>query len=321
MGISTDGTVVAGKGSYRSSLVSRDGGLTWERSEDVEGVVEVDYGSSSVVTPRGTCVIEGPEILRMTGDGRREPEYSFAYLEGANKEWVQHRATQSLEGGGDVTTAPWELVYHEPSGNLIVALGLQGVVVGTSEGQWSRVAVGPYQPTDFSIAAKLGVLFSAGSYWNFALALSLAVMGMTLAAIEFCRGEHSGWAFLTFVCGIPALVAAIVLLGDFGVPSRPYLSDIELKQVLGGAVAYYFAGMAIILSFRQRKYWREITVAFAGMLGVIALALLWWLLLGFTLEMAKLSAFGLVVLVAVVLANYLIRKQLGESAVYWRGGT
>ena len=222
---------------------------------------------------------------------------------------------------GDVTTAPWELVYHKPSGNLIVALGLQGVLVGTSEGQWSRVAVGPYQPTDFSIAAKLGVLFSAGSYGNFALALSLAVMGMTLAAIEFCRGEHSGWAFLTFVCGIPALVAAIVLLGDFGVPSRPYLSDIELKQVLGGAVAYYFAGMAIILSFRQRKYWREITVAFAGMLGVIALALLWWLLLGFTLEMAKLSAFGLVVLVAVVLANYLIRKQLGESAVYWRGGT
>ena len=321
VGIATDGTVVAGKGNYRASLVSGDGGLTWEHPKDVEGVVKVDYGSSSVLTPRGTYVIEGLEVLRVTGDSQREPEYSFTYLEGDNNEWVQHRATQSLEGGGDITTAPGGLVYDEPTGNVIVAVGLQGVVVGTPEGRWSRIAVGPYQPIDFSIAAKLGLLFSDGKYWNLALALSLSVMGITLAVAEFCRGEHPGWATLALVSSIPALVAALVLLGDFGVPSRPDITGFEFKQVFGGVVAYFFAGLAMMPSLRQWKYWQGITAAFVGMHGLIVLALLWWLLLGLTLAMAKLAAFGFVVLVAVVLANYLIRKQRAEAASYYTRDT
>ena len=73
---------------------------------------------------------------------------------------------------GRSRTKPYGIAYDALSGNLIVAMGLQGVVVGSPDGHWSRVAVGDYSPTDFSFAGKTVVLLSNLMLWVTTICLS-----------------------------------------------------------------------------------------------------------------------------------------------------
>ena len=82
-----------------------------------------------------------------------------------------------------MTTGPYSIAYDERTGNVGVAMGLQGIVVGTPEGRWTREAVGGYAPTDFSIVRKL-LLGGDWELWLIAVAAALSLTALAMALAE-----------------------------------------------------------------------------------------------------------------------------------------
>ena len=162
VGTSADGSLlVHADNAQWERFHSTNGGLTWqlvpETSPNHSG--RIAWGGATVSTPRGSYKINGAEIIRTQG-GETETAYSAAYLRDAANRILQNRAT-SVE----LTTEPQGIAYDDRSGNVIMAMGSQGVVVGGSDGSWQRVAVHRYTPTDFSVSARMGLLRSLPAFW------------------------------------------------------------------------------------------------------------------------------------------------------------
>ena len=141
--------------------------------------------------------------MLIEADGESRIVYSGAYLQHEGSVWVQEHATVRL-GFRRIVTGPSSIVYDERSGNLIAALGIQGVVVGTPDGAWTRYAVGRYSPTDFSFVGKTRLLLSNVGFWAASLALSLSMTGFALVLSQYRRRDFP------LVAAVP--LAALVLL-------------------------------------------------------------------------------------------------------------
>ena len=155
VGFDEDGTLVTQAGSLEYPIV----------------------GEQSVKTPRGIYAIEGSDVVRTIG-GQKKVAYSAAYLQERGNINLQSRTTGHL-GPRRVTTKPFSIGYDERTGNVVVAMGLQGIVVGTPDGRWTRKAVGRYTPTDFSIVRKLLLLRD----WVLWLVAGAAVLSFTALAL------------------------------------------------------------------------------------------------------------------------------------------
>ena len=185
------------------SYWSSDGGWTWsaeppvigpeeweaalaEDEEQWQKAQESGYPYSVVVeTPRGTYRTEGSEIA-LDADGQQEVVYSTEYLSDYGNDNFQVFAKRSLFTGFSVSEA-WDLAYEQRSGNVVANLSIQGVVVGTPDGNWTRVAVGPYEPTDFSPLGKILVLFGDFEAQLVLLSLGAAFAAVTLVVVKGSR--------------------------------------------------------------------------------------------------------------------------------------
>ncbi len=218
VGTVSDGTVVASvkseEGMHSTEVgiywVSDDGGMTWtEPSERFRQDESFVPGGGSAETPRGTYSIEGVDIVRMLG-GRREIAYSAAYLREAANINLQGHDTRGM-GPRKITTAPYSIAYDHRSGNVIVAMGLQGVAVGTPDGRWVRAGVGSFIPSDFSVLRKFLLLLD----WELllmatALALSFTALDMTILDKSSAQRELTPGRVTRVVFSIiPAVILAI----------------------------------------------------------------------------------------------------------------
>ena len=145
--------------SYALAYISQDGGLTWSKRDypweipanwrqDVWSYW--DYQQDSVDTPRGSYRIDGSDIQLRTPDDEYQTVYSAAHLLSLEN---QRRQLKSIKGAGtilDLSDGPVSITYDPSSGNLIAAMGIVGIVVGTPDGSWIPSGVGPYHPLDFS---------------------------------------------------------------------------------------------------------------------------------------------------------------------------
>ena len=176
VGVSEDGILLASPG-IPSTRLSDDGGLTWTTELDYQG--SVTWGDQTAETPRGRYTVKGRNILLIGADGRTEVVYSTAYLSKPGNVWAQEQSTTHL-GLRNIATKPTAIVYDERSNNVVVALGLQGVLVGTPDGQWTPYAVGRYVPTDFSLLGKTRLLLTNSSFLALTLGLALSITGSGL---------------------------------------------------------------------------------------------------------------------------------------------
>ena len=196
--------------------VEPDGTIVSAGVEYVEGNwARGDRGAQSVETPRGTYTIEGSSIMR-THNGERTVAYSTRYLREYGNINVQRRATRSF-GLRELTKEPYSLIYDERSGNVVLAMGLQGAVVGTPDGQWTRVAVGGFVPTDFSIVNKL-LLLRDWELWLVAAALAFSITASAMAFSYTAPAtapaqsiSYSNKRLVVTVAGAILLSAAILL--------------------------------------------------------------------------------------------------------------
>lgn len=271
----------------------------------------------SVETQRGIYTIEGSDVVRTIG-GRKEVAYSAAYLRERGNMNLQARATRNLEGR-QITTRPHSIAYDERTGNVVVAMGLQGIVVGTSDGRWTQEAVGRYTPTDFSIVHKL-LLLGDWELWLIAVAAALSFTALAMALAEpapssertarviasvfaviasivgmFYYTEDLGpQAFLSFGGGAFGLGLAILVGVSSYIQLRRIFQSLHSKQSLGSIFARIRGGLLPVIA-----------VATGGMLALIALSFFLWVQQGMDLALVKLWAIGLTALTAFILRKYL----------------
>lgn len=257
-----DGSAVV-TGNWRRS---DDGGVTWEKVSGIDPSI-VEWGYISVETPKGTFSIEGQEILQVGDDGSSQVAYSTGYLAKRANYWVQKQHTTHL-GVRILATEPSSIVYDERSGNLVVALGIQGVLVGTPEGNWTPYAVGSYMPTDFSFAGKSRLLLTTLEFLAMLLSLSLSLIGGGLILSQHRREDSRLMApavlvalalavgfpiafwigFGTLLVLVPLLLVAPIAAGiAFGSARRRNEKDKVI--VLGIGILAYLASGSLLFAF------------------------------------------------------------------------
>ena len=189
---------------------SVDGGMSWTNlTFETISVISypIAWGGSRVETPRGRYTITSSGVSRLDENGQSESVYSTRYLKRGNNSWMQQQSTTDL-GRREIAKEPASITFDEQSGNVIVAMGIQGVAVETPEGNWVRRAVGGYTPTDFSFANKLRVLLSFSSSWALPLALALTFTGIGLTISQSNR--RYGWLLVPgFLIAMVTLIASI----------------------------------------------------------------------------------------------------------------
>ena len=281
VGIASDGTVVAAARTHGRSFHHRsnDGGLSW--TPDNRRADKIAWGGSKVGTPLGMYMIKGSRIVVVTADNRREIVYTAAYLQNDANVWMQKNTTTSL-GDRELGTEPYSVVYDERSGNVIVAMGLQGVLVGTPDGQWSRVAVGRHSPTDFSPSSKALQLLSSTSVWVTTICISLSMtllslvlsryrretfpskIAVTLATLAMFTGlptllvllEMSGELVLLLTLTIlssPLLILAAIAFGIYGARASKY-SSTGNDFALAMSIVSVIASCALLMSFGESYF-------------------------------------------------------------------
>lgn len=304
------------EGAPITAYESADGGLTWtQEGEDIPS----SEPSTRVRTPSGDYyAIVGTDIVR-TGGGGREVVYSAAYLSEGPNEWLHVRETRE-HGYRELTFAPRAIAYDEASGNVIAAMGLQGVVVIAPDGAWRAVAVGPFEPTDFSVVSKLRELGNFLFLWlAFAFAASFASLGFAPALLARQRGtsEHKCASFLM---AVPASLCVFYIVGAGLYPSEtlpghfisiPGNPDFWNLPVGGIVLVVAFAGIAA-----NRPTWRQAlagAASVAGMLLLVLLAFLLWLQVNLSLGYADLFALLFVGLAALALFSYTAYSTRGAA--------
>ena len=343
---SVDGIIYAKStdryGGNLNCYASDDGRLSWKETRCLYDS-EPGIASGPVVeTPRGRYEVTGSEIVRLRG-GLRETVYSAAYLGTEPNVWQQSRMTRAL-GLRELTTAPQGILYDAQSSNLIVAMGLQGVVVGTPDDAWTRIAVGRYAPTDFSFGSKVNVLREGVFIWAaLALSLSFANLALTLALAYMEKGaktvspspveaQRDPFGGMSLTAAFDDLVNAVfsprglawasaglavlaVLVGgvypSFSTEEAGVLGDPD-GAVMGRVLAVFAllgAVGGLLISGRSWRQMSAVAVAVAGMFLLAALWFMLWLQSNLLLVVANLVAVGLVALAAFALWGYLVCSE------------
>ncbi len=229
LGIADDGSIVAlthegdysrrgygGTGYYGSV----DGGLTWNSLGDFtisskshsELAEWHDWRDVSVDTPRGKYTLNGPDVILVDLDGRRQVAYSTAYLQEDGNTWIQQMATKRLISRRALADEPSDLLFDETSGNLVLAMEIQGVVVGTPGGEWAEVAVGRFQPADFTFMTKTLMLLTHAGFWITALTLAFSMTAAGLFA-SYTRIVRLLWLVPSSLALCMAIAAVLTVIG------------------------------------------------------------------------------------------------------------
>ena len=337
-GISGKKAVLAGSRSFYTYTVavSTDGGFNWE---PIHSPIERSdtLSQRSVETPRGRYEIGESGIIRISGDGSASVAYSTRHLKSGSSAWFQRHETPHL-APQVITTRPHGILYDSQSGNVIAAMGILGVVVGTPDGEWTPVAVGPFQPIDFSFTGKLSALPGlSGTFLATIATLVPAVMTtfIALAGILNRRDPASQPGntrrYIALAISVAALPIAAYQLANFSQPHDPFdtsLDPVEVwqsVQVIAVIVVIVLSatsfGLCVhvfeSLSFTARRSWIVATILAAlAMIAEILLMFIVWLQIDVSTDFVVAGILFLVITTGVALLFYLTsprRSQAGPS--------
>ncbi len=269
VGISEDGSIVADADFWFYRSV--DGGVSWSEVEEWPRISgEIDWGGQSVETPRGRYSLDGPLVKWVgTDDTQAQVVYSTEHLQQKGNIWVQKVSTEGHSELRELATRPLAIVYDNTSGNVVLALGIQGVVVGTPDGKWTTVAVGRLEPTDFSYQAKTRLLLSDLEFWAASLGLALAMTGMALIASQHRREDLLRSVIVGPVIGIaviavawsPSILLILLLLAILPLSTMAYV-------ILAMVIIPLGATLVIESKPRRSEFWN------LGVIGIGSLAVL-----------------------------------------------
>ena len=325
----------ASLGSYESV----DGGLTWTKTSDNYVPLErQEWSELEVKDPSGSVfIVDGTDIIRewseldvsepsgvgFTPDGRitaygtsgsREVVYSYEYLRRGGNRWMQALDKRDVQDRVIATRAP-DLFYDDQSGNLIVAMSLQGVVVVAPDGTSTQVAVGRYSPTDFSFPSKVRTLLGSLLLWQTAgftglgFLLTFSFAALAVAAPTATAGPRIYLALAAAISTFLAISVGVypqVLEEPWEADSR-FVWNLALMLSGFGLLPLLMAIGGLALARTGRRQVLAVAAASTGMLPLIALGAL--VLFETGTGIANFVVVGLVGLTAFGLWVYLKRTQ------------
>ena len=229
--------------------------------------------------------VDGPNIVRAyKGSRSQEVVYSYGHLQSDGNRWMQALDKRDVVTRR-ITTREHDLFYDDQSGNLIVAMGLQGVVVVTPDGTPIEVAVGRYSPTDFSLGSKVGTFFSSllhretMVYTGLAFLLAFSFSTLALALVQrHQRGQGSTSlsprqisAILAILAGVYPHVSEYPGEGDSG---RHLVGSFVLLFSGFGLLPFLLAVGGLVLARTTLRQALAVAAASMGMLLLIVLGAL-----------------------------------------------
>ena len=321
-GVEQVGRTASGKlgaNAFAGRYVSLDGGLTWKGFPvgfvplEKRQFMELGEREPSEIFSEGRIRITRKEVLS-SGD----PVYSFEYLQSGGNKWMQALDKREIDSR-EITTIPLDFFYDSQSGNLILAMGIQGVVVIAPDGTATQVAVGRYSPTDFSFWNKtrtyLRMLVVRETAEYAGLAVLLAFSFATLALVNPAASRCAWWA-IALAAGISAFLAISVGVypREFGHPTEAisgWHTAGRLVLVISGygLIPFLIAVGGIVFSRTSRRQALTIVAVSIGMLLLIGIGAL--VLFETGPFIANLVAVGLVGLAAFALWAYQKRRPNG----------
>ena len=294
IGLGANGTIIAddlqGESEWDKGLfVSLDGGFTWTTA-DHDDFPNVSWGESSIDTPRGRYAIGGDDVRRVD-EGRDEIVYSPSVESRIRHIRIIRAATWHFGQGRWFRTVPYAIHYDDRSGNIVVAMGIQGVVVGTSDGEWHQVPVSDYQPIDYSPTGAISRL-NSHTIWMMAIALSLAfVTYSSVVALYWSRvgrGKVVSWSLGAIFGVAPFSMLIMSLIWAFTVAifvDSSFLEDVQwLKEsahiaIMAVPLGALLVGATFAFANKSNDHWHlEISVIAASIALVHSLISI----LGFT---------------------------------------
>ena len=317
-----------GFGDNTKFYESEDGGFTWRLVSSEQdrklGEIQPEIGTppwAALETPRGSYGIRGSDIVISDSSGE-SVAYSTAHLRHSNNEWLQARESKGWFGRV-LTFEPRDITYDHRSRNLIVAMGLQGVVVGTPGGEWVPVAVGEFLPVEsLSPTQKTRHLASSYQFWIAVLTFPMSMLTLAyFLAYYFLRDptgspayviSRAAWIAMLLLIGVSLALLATVSFDPERLDPQQQGMLLEMMGVLKFLAAFIVivVGIAYPVTTRNRlripKFWPT-TVSYLVMVSFVGLSFLAWLLLGISAVLAVLASVLLCSMAAFTLSCYLLR--------------
>ena len=307
--VETDGTLLSlteafrGHSSATKLYASTDGGWTWE-FKDIPTHGFLWESTESVDTPRGTYYLEGADLVLNPQTGDREIVYSTANWTHDAHLWLQGKL---MDAEYLFVAEPYGIAYHEQSGNLILAVGVRGVVVGTPDGQWIPAGVGEYLPADFSPLAKTLTLLSDPAFW---ILMFLLALSFTLFTLALSAPVRSVCAIAVAVLSVGTSSLAIIPFGilvihngsQWSVTYQGYPELYQAAQWILIILACSFAVLPVVAYWHQLRQWRVVGPVLIFMLLIMLGVFIAWIQTAISLPHAKLLAIGLMGLTSLICA-------------------
>ena len=273
-GVAADGSVIVETTSY-DYYQSYDGGLTWSEPS-ANPWFDIAWGGQSVETPRGAYEVREFGITLAAPEAPLTTVFSTEHLREGSNLWALKFGTRHLRGfgtgvGGDspllTAPAPINIVYDERTANVVVTMGLQGVVIGGPDGTWTRVAVGEYSPIDFSFWAKQRLLFS-GYFWLAVFAIALSFLALALALSGSAMAPWAGPPFRSahwWVTG--TLLASLVVLASIAFSEVHY--EVASNAFRGALIALPLSLAAFAWAWPRQHAGRGFMTALFAVAGAL----------------------------------------------------
>ena len=140
-----EGRLIAGNNWYKY-FESRDGGLSWEEIS-VEEQYRCDPYNQDEITINAP---DNDQLLFRAGEGNELEESHDGGKSWAAVPGIHHMSQAEIAWSEQTHSAyyrpgPQGVVSDPQSGNLVFAMGLEGILVRTGEGEWIPVSAGDYK--------------------------------------------------------------------------------------------------------------------------------------------------------------------------------
>ena len=266
--------------------VSTDGGLTWELEEGNLDVWQdqVHGDAWNMDTPDGLYRFEpGIQILRSIDGGETWlTEVSLAGTD-ARSAYARKFGPQYVVSG----PGPLDAVFDSATGNLVVAMGVDGVLVRPADGDWRWVAVGEYRRSDIQTVGQAGMLLG-GELW-LAFVLVFLVFGVVTWPVRrriwlsiVLVLSWIGWLFVVWgvppaqtwgysSAAVPFLIIAVGVLGLAAAIGRA----VDVGRIRPGSLWVYgvISLLIAVLSVVPYALWAAGVIARYRVSSVIAMVL------------------------------------------------
>ncbi len=287
-----------------SSYISRDGGLTWEAG-GTNWMCRPEFESSAEIFDPNNPLRGyryGPDSpIEMTIDGGQtwQSAYDWRGASQAQKAYMTHR------GGGNLEhlRLPASAIIDPASGNALFAMGHQGMLVHTAQGEWVWAAVGKYQRAEINTPAALWLLLSG----EVMLAAILALLLIALQGLRIGRGWFRILLMAVLLLGWLGILVVLspALMSGYGQAASGLAQIPLLLLALGAAVE-------VLIRLRKEGFRRYAQLILGALLGA-ALFLLPFILWG----LGSFASYHLAVVFGLLLAagiGVFLFSRLGRAA-------